>query len=45
MPVPVENRSCRLVHVQIKENIRVSRHWPLLGESTGDGWIPLIKGQ
>ena len=29
----------------IKENIKVLRHWPLWGESTGDRWIPLTKGQ
>ena len=28
------------VHVQIKENIKVSRHWPLWREFTGDRWIP-----
>ena len=22
-----------------------SAHWPLLGESSGDWWIPLTKGQ
>ena len=30
---------------QIKENIRVPRHWPLCGEFTGDRWIPRINGQ
>ena len=30
---------------QIKENIKALRRWPLLGESTGERWIPLIKGQ
>ena len=30
---------------QIKENIKAPRHWALLGESTGDHWIPLTKGQ
>ena len=24
---------------QIKENIKAPRHWPLLGDSTGDRWI------
>ena len=33
------------VQVQIKENIKASRHWPSWGESTGDWWIPLTKGQ
>ena len=30
---------------QIKENIKAMRHCPLWGESTGDRWIPLTKGQ
>ena len=30
---------------QIKENIKVPRHWPLWGEFTGDRWIPRTKGQ
>ena len=29
----------------IKENIKALCHWPLLGESTSDWWIPLTKGQ
>ena len=33
------------VQAQIKKNIKAPRHWPLLGESTGDRWIPLTKGQ
>ena len=33
------------VHAQIKENIKAPRHLPLWGESTGDRWIPLTKGQ
>ena len=33
------------VQVQFKENIKVSCHWPLWVESTGDQWIPLTKGQ
>ena len=32
------------VPVQIKENIKAPRHWPLWWESTGDQWIPLHKG-
>ena len=28
------------IQVQIKENIKASRHWPLCGEFTGDRWIP-----
>ena len=34
-----------LVQALIKENIKASRHLPLWGESTGDRWIPLTKGQ
>ena len=30
---------------QIKENMKAMSHCPLLGESTGDRWIPLTKGQ
>ena len=30
---------------QIKESIKALRHRPLWGESTGDRWIPLTKGQ
>ena len=30
---------------QITENIKVTRHWPLCGEFTGDRWIPRTKGQ
>ena len=33
------------VQAQIKENTKAPRHWPLWGESTGDRWIPLTKGQ
>ena len=33
------------VQVQIKENIKAPRHWPLCGEFTGDRWIPRTKGQ
>ena len=33
------------VQAQIKENVKAPRHWPLWGESTGDRWIPLTKGQ
>ena len=32
-----------LVQVQIKENIKVPRHWPLCEEFTGDRWIPHTK--
>ena len=31
--------------IQIKENIKAPRHWPLCGEFTGDWWIPRTKGQ
>ena len=30
----------RLFKVQVKENIKASRHLPLRGEFTGDRWIP-----
>ena len=30
----------RLIKVQIKENIKAPRHWPLCGEVTGDGEFP-----
>ena len=33
------------IRVQIKENIKALRHWPLLGKFTGDRWIPRTKGQ
>ena len=33
------------IQVQIKENIKGPRHWPLCGEFTGDRWIPGTKGQ
>ena len=33
------------IHVQIKENIKAPRHWPLCGEFTGDRWILRTKGQ
>ena len=33
------------IQAQINENIKASRHWPLLGEFTGDRWIPRTKGQ
>ena len=29
----------------MKENIKAPRHWPSWGESIGDRWIPLTKGQ
>ena len=35
----------RLFIVQIKENIKAPRHWPLCGEFTSDRWIPHTKGQ
>ena len=28
-----------------QENVKAPRHWPLWGESTGDRWIQLTKGQ
>ena len=33
------------VQAHIKENIKAPRHWPLLGESTGDRWNSLAKSQ
>ena len=33
------------VQAQIKENIKVPRHWPLCGESTCDRWIPRTEHQ
>ena len=33
------------VQGQIKENVKALHHWPLWGESTGDQWIFLTKGQ
>ena len=33
------------VQAPAKDNIKAPRHWPLWKESTGDRWIPLIKGQ
>ena len=35
----------RLFKTQIKENIKVPRHWPLCREFTGDRWIPRTKRQ
>ena len=35
----------RLFKVQIKENIKAPRHWPLWREFAGDLWIPRTKGQ
>ena len=32
------------IQAHIKENIKAPRHWPFWWESTGDLWIPLIKG-
>ena len=33
------------IQVQIKENIKALRHWPLCREFTGDRWIPHTNGQ
>ena len=33
------------IKAQIKENIKVPRHWPLWGEFPDDRWIPRTKGQ
>ena len=32
------------IQAQIKEIIKVPRHWPLCGEFIGDRWIPRTKG-
>ena len=34
-----------LLQVQIKEDIKVPRHWPLGVKFTGNWWIPCTKGQ
>ena len=34
-----------LFKVQIKENIKIPRHWPLCREFTSDQWIPRTNGQ
>ena len=34
-----------ILRVQIKENIKAPRHWPMCGEFTGDRWIPRTNGQ
>ena len=33
------------IQMQIKENIKAPRHWPLWGEFTGERWIPRTNGQ
>ena len=33
------------IQVQIKENMKALRHWPLWGEFTGGWWISRTKGQ
>ena len=33
------------IQVQIKENFKAPRHWPLCEEFTGDRWIPHTYGQ
>ena len=33
------------IKVQIKENIKAPRHWPLCAEFTGDRWILRTKDQ
>ena len=35
----------RLFKAQIKENIKIPRHWPLWGEFTVHRWIPRTNGQ
>ena len=34
-----------IVYLQIKENIKAPRHWPLCREFTGGRWIPRTNGQ
>ena len=34
-----------VIQVQIKENIKVPRHWPLCVEFTDDRWIPRTHDQ
>ena len=34
-----------LVQMQIKENIKDPRHWPLRGEFASDRWISRTKDQ
>ena len=34
-----------VIRVQIKENIKAPRQWPLCGKFTGDRWIPCTNGQ
>ena len=36
---------CLLNRLQIKENIKAERLWPLWGELTGHQWIPCTNGQ
>ena len=35
----------QFIRAQIKENIKVPRHYPLCGEITGDRWNPRTNGQ
>ena len=35
----------QFIRAQIKENIKVPRHWPLCREITGDRLIPRINDQ
>ena len=35
----------RFFQMHIKEDTKALRHWPLWGESAGDRWSPLTKGQ
>ena len=50
LDVRLKSQACWLfaqpfVQAQIKENIKAPRHWLSWGESSGDWWIPLTKGQ
>ena len=36
---------CSTICLGADQNIKAPGHWPLWGESIGDRWIPLTKGQ
>ena len=39
------NSAYNSFEIQIKENIKAPRHWPLCGEFAGDRWIPRTNSQ
>ena len=41
----MQSRGINFVEAQVKENIKVPHQRPMWGESTGDQWTPLTKGQ